>query len=79
MSRAKIEFNLADPDDAYEFRLSCKAHNMFLCLDEIRDYLRDIIKYGGYGFHDEEMPTVEKIQEHLTEILLERDIFLDDM
>jgi hypothetical protein len=77
MSRAKIEFNLADLDDAYEFRLACKAHSMYSCLDEYKQYLRDVLKYGSHGFHDEEMETVEKLQEALAEIMTEHDVFLD--
>lgn len=44
--RAIIKYDLNNEEDAYQYRLSNKAHTMFTVLEEIEQYCRSQCKHG---------------------------------
>jgi hypothetical protein len=71
--KATLKYNL--PDDDFEFNCAVKSTKMFFALTEIKDELREILKYEELKKNQFEM--VERIREKFFEILLENEINLD--
>ncbi len=63
--KVTIEFNL--PDDEYEYRNSVKANEMYNALWDIKQELRNALKYGE--LNDSEYKAVESMQDKFFEIL----------
>lgn len=63
--KVTIEFNL--PDDEYEYRNSVKANEMYNALWDIKQELRNALKYGDLTEY--EYKTMERIQDKFFEIL----------
>jgi len=63
--KVTIEFNL--PDDEYEYRNSVKANEMYNALWDIKQELRNALKYGD--LKEYEYKTMESIQDRFFEIL----------
>jgi hypothetical protein len=71
--KVTIEFNL--PDDEYEYRNSVKANEMYNALWDIKQELRNALKYGDLTEY--EYKTMERIQDKFFEILNEYEIVIN--
>jgi hypothetical protein len=71
--KVTIEFNL--PDDEYEYRNSVKANEMYNALWDIKNNLRNKLKYGDLS--ESEYKTIESIQDKFFEILNEYEIVIN--
>lgn len=71
--KVTIEFNL--PDDEYEYRNSVKANEMYNALWDMKNNLRNTLKYGELS--DSEYKTMESIQDRFFEILNEYEIVMN--
>ena len=67
--KAKIEFNLDDPDDIFQFNVHNKAQDMALVLWDIDQWLRSEIKYKDKPY--------DEVREELSNIMDDREINLD--
>ena len=70
--KVTIEFNL--PDEEYEYRNSVKANEMYNALRDMKNSLRNTLKYGELS--GAEYKTMESIQDKFFEILNEYEIVL---
>lgn len=69
-AKAKLEFDLSDPDAAQDFKLVNAAVNMKIVIDEFRNYLRAKAKYEN---HPEEIEKVlEQIRTQFYDLINER-------
>lgn len=75
--RAKLEFDLSDPDQITEHLRAVKALDIALCLNEVKEYLRRKIKYDDLSEHDYEL--YSKIQEELFGIMEEYNVNLNEL
>ena len=71
--KVTIEFNL--PDDQYEYRNSVKANEMYNALWDIKQELRNALKYGDLTEY--EYKTMERIQDKFFKILNEYEIVIN--
>ena len=71
--KVTIEFNL--PDDEYEYRNSVKANEMYNALWDMKNNLRNTLKYGELS--DSEYKTIESMQDRFFEILNEYEIVMN--
>lgn len=62
MTKARLEFDLKDNDDQYEFHVATKATSMALSLWELDNWLRDQVKYHE---RDELQDVRDKLHEFL--------------
>lgn len=67
--KAILEFNL--PEDNDDFDMAVKGVKYFIALDEIRNRLRNILKYNSDHFNEQELELIEKAQKEFFEILEE--------
>lgn len=68
-----IEFNL--PEDEYEYRNSVKANEMYNALWDIKNELRNAMKYGE--LNESEYKAVESMQNRFFDILNEYEIVMN--
>lgn len=71
--KAIIEFNF--PDDQLEYDLMLQASNMFIALNQIKDELRHITKYGDVT--PTESDIYYKVMDRFYEILNENNVNLN--
>jgi len=73
--RATLEFDL--PEDRDAFRGACHAENFWCALFDMDQHLRGLQKYAP-DLEEKEMELVDKLREHLWEILREHNITLEE-
>jgi hypothetical protein len=70
--KAKLEFNLDNPDDQSAFGLCNQAVQMALALYDIDEYLRDIVNKDTGT--EEEVDFAQKLRDYVREIVNDRQI-----
>jgi hypothetical protein len=76
MSKAILEFNLADPDDYSKFRLATMAQYYLSVLQELDESLRWRIKYEDLT--EDVRDELDSVRATMFRLLQENDISLDD-
>ena len=72
--KAKLEFDL--PEDEFDYKLCNQASNMWSALIDIKDYLRNELKYNdNLSERDSEM--LESLQTKFFEIISDNNITLE--
>ena len=72
--KAKLKFDLTDPDDREEHLRCVKSLDMAMALFDIKEFIRSNVKYT-----DKETINLEKLNDEFTDILDKRDINLDSL
>ena len=76
MPKHIIEFNL--PDEQDDLNITLNARKYYLTLHEVRDELRNIVKYNTLNLKGKkEMETLLKVSEKIANIFKENDIPAD--
>lgn len=77
--RAKLTFNLLDPDEKFEFKTAVKSTEMAIALREFSEHvLRQMRKYDD-TLTTEQREMVEKIEEEFHRVLADNGVNLDDI
>ena len=71
--KARLKYNL--PDDDFEFNCALKSTKMYFALIEIKDELRDILKYEELKKNQYEI--IDKFNDKFNEILIDNEINLE--
>lgn len=79
MAKAKLEFDLTDPDDKVEYDRANKALDLCLALWDVEQYLRSKTKYAPDDMPDEVYDALSKARDEFYNILNERNISLDNL
>jgi hypothetical protein len=68
---AVLKYNL--PEEKEEYEMAVHGIDYYLCLDDMREWLRQKLKYDAEGL---DVDTLEKVQERFFEIIGERNVDL---
>ena len=71
--KATLKYNL--PEDEFEFNNAVKSMKMYFALTEIKDELREILKYEELKKNQYEI--IDKFKDKFHEILTDNEINLD--
>jgi len=63
------------PEDKFDFECACKGAEYLFALKDIREYLREELKWGEHK--DGEFEMLEKMEKEFFNIIEERNINLD--
>ena len=68
-----FQFDMDNPDDISEYKKYSKAGDMYLCLWDIMQYIRNEKKYNE-NLSDSEVEILEKVNDKMMELLDEYDL-----
>jgi hypothetical protein len=77
--KAKLEFNLDDPDDSMAFDRASKSLDLCLALWDFNSRIRSLLKYPKDEISDEVYSTIESIQDEFQTCLSDHGIILDKL
>jgi hypothetical protein len=71
MAHANLTYDLNDKDDKEAFTVAAKSKELWLCLWDLDQYLRNLL--------DTEPPSVEEIRGQFWDVLQEHDVTLEEL
>jgi len=77
MPKATLEFTL--PEEKDEFETAVSASKAYSCLWELKNWMRNELKYNSDKYTEEGIKIVEKVEEKFFEIINESGVSLDNL